>query len=78
MNALDDACHVHLDRLHDPRRPDCVLDRQYFVTMGQEVICGKMLKKDYEDVGSRCRREAEEKEKRSAARRRPGWNASAP
>ena len=36
---------------------------QYFVTMGQEVICGKMLKKDYEAAReAAARREAEEKE----------------
>ena len=36
---------------------------QYFVGMGQEVICGKMLKKDYEAVReAAARREAEEKE----------------
>ena len=36
---------------------------QYFVTMGQEVICGRMLKKDYEAAReASARREAEEKE----------------
>ena len=36
---------------------------QYFVTMGQEVICSKMLKKDYEAAReATARREAEEKE----------------
>ncbi|MEY8402155.1 YidC/Oxa1 family membrane protein insertase [Oscillospiraceae bacterium 44-34] len=36
---------------------------QYFVGMGQEVICGKMLKKDYEAAReAAARREAEEKE----------------
>ena len=36
---------------------------QYFVTMGQEVICGKMLKKDYEAAReAAAKREAEEKE----------------
>ena len=36
---------------------------QYFVTMAQEYICGKMLKKDYEAAReASARREAEEKE----------------
>ncbi len=36
---------------------------QYFVTMGQEVICGRMLKKDYEAAReASAKREAEEKE----------------
>ena len=36
---------------------------QYFVTMVQEVICGKMLKKDYEAAReAAAKREAEEKE----------------
>ena len=36
---------------------------QYFVTMAQEVICGKMLKKDYEAAReASAKREAEEKE----------------
>jgi len=36
---------------------------QYFVTMGQEYICSKMLKKDYEAAReAAARREAEEKE----------------
>ena len=36
---------------------------QYFVTMGQEFICGKMLKKDYEAAReAAAKREAEEKE----------------
>ena len=36
---------------------------QYFVTMAQEVICGKMLKKDYEAAReAAAKREAEEKE----------------
>ncbi len=36
---------------------------QYFITMGQEVICGKMLKKDYEAAREEAaRRDKEEKE----------------
>ena len=36
---------------------------QYFITMGQEVICSKMLKKDYEAAReAAAKREAEEKE----------------
>lgn len=51
---------------------------QYIFTIFQEIICGKLLKKDYEAArpppqsGSARRRK-----RRSAARRRHGWSASA-
>lgn len=51
---------------------------QYIFTIFQEIICGKLLKKDYEAAGPPPRSGSARRRKgRSAARRRPGWSASA-
>lgn len=45
---------------------------QYIFTIFQEIICGKLLKKDYEAPGRRPRSgSARRRKRRSAARRRP-------
>lgn len=51
---------------------------QYIFTIFQEIICGKLLKKDYEAARPPARSgSARRRKRRSAARRRPGWSASA-
>ena len=52
-----------MDRLYRPRRSVCVLDRPVYLHHFQEIICGKLLKKDYEAArAAAAERERQEKE----------------